>query len=152
MRFIDPFFVKKDSSVPRPHMKRQNSLRKFIFAKILYSRKTCVGVVVDYADTMANFDGLRLTLKEQIKVFGCVSLHNSNILKIWKGGQGLPSVRLKLHVPIVVNYADTYILNFAIKTPFFGRLRPWHPPWSPTHCVRPCWQQDWFKFNIHTTV
>ena len=65
MRFIDPFFVKKDSSVPRPHMKRQNSLRKFIFAKILYSRKTCVGVVVDYADTMANFDGLRLTLKEQ---------------------------------------------------------------------------------------
>ena len=42
MRFIDPFFVKKDSSVPRPHMKRQKQSQEIHFREdTVFAENVC---------------------------------------------------------------------------------------------------------------
>ena len=73
-----------------------------------------VHVVVVSAALTLNFEGFSLSIRVTIsrnKTLGVVFILNSKILTFENWG----SLRLKFRVREVVNYAETQILNFAIK-------------------------------------
>ena len=63
---------------------------------------------------MVNFEDISMTLKEQSaeKVLGCVGEFTCTKSIFWKDENGV-YLRLKLHVQVVVDYADTQFLNFV---------------------------------------
>ena len=122
---FDHFFCLNDLTCA-PYKQAKTVSGTFSFSR-RYSRKTCVSVVNDYANTfwklwrfLADFKGTNNQSKK-VTVFRCVYTPICNNLKIWKS----PYLKKKLGVRVVFDYADTRFSNFAI-----GWLHDFtrHPP------------------------